>query len=145
MILKFTVTILLLFASVGVTLSQSKKEKALELAIEQLRRAMIDADSIGLSRATSEKLSYGHSSGIVEDKAAFIGRIVNGHSDFETIDLSETKIVFSGSTAVVRQNLDAITKDNGKAGEAHLFLLMVWTKEGGQWKLLARQAVKKQA
>lgn len=145
MILKFTVTILLLFASVGVTLSQSKKEKALELAIEHLRRAMIDADSIGLSRATSEKLSYGHSSGIVEDKAAFIGRIVNGHSDFETIDLSETKIVFSGSTAVVRQNLDAITKDNGKAGEAHLVLLMVWTKEGGQWKLLARQAVKKQA
>lgn len=145
MILKFTVTILLLFACVGVTLSQSKKEKALELAIEQLRRAMIDADSIGLSRATSEKLSYGHSNGIVEDKAAFIGRIINGHSDFETIDLSETRIVFSRNTAVVRQNLDAITKDNGKAGEAHLILLMVWAKERGQWKLLARQAVKKQA
>jgi ketosteroid isomerase-like protein len=114
------------------------------LAIEQLRRALIDADSTGLSRLTSEKLSYGHSNGAVEDRTSFIRMVVSGLSDFETIQLSGTKIIFSGNTAVVRQNFDAITKDNGKQGEAHLALLLVWNKEKGKWKLIARQAVKRQ-
>jgi ketosteroid isomerase-like protein len=42
----------------------------------------------------------------------------------------------------VRHIFSAVTNDGGKPGEAHLSVLMVWMKQKGQWKLLARQAVK---
>lgn len=142
---KLIIAIIFFLTSTGEIEAQSKNEKALESAIEQLRKAMVDADSSSLSKITSEKLSYGHSSGAVEDKAAFIGKIVSGRSDFETIQLSGTTMTFSGKTAIVRQHLDAVTKDSGKPGEVHLELLLVWKKEKGQWKLLARQAVKRPA
>lgn len=140
---KSLLVFILLFTAVAFSKAQSKKEKALETSIEQLRVAMIDADSIGLSRLTSDKLSYGHSSGAVEDKAAFISKITSGRSDFESIQLTGTTIAYSGKTAIVRQHLDAVTKDGGKPGEVHLELLLVWQQEKGQWKLLARQAVKR--
>ena len=47
-----------------------------------------------------------------------------------------------GNTAWVRNIFSAITNDGGKPGEANLSVLMVWMKQKGQWKLLARQAVK---
>ena len=72
---KLIIAIIFFFTSTGVIEAQSKNEKALESAIEQLRKAMVDADSSSLSNITSDKLSYGHSSGAVEDKAAFIGKI----------------------------------------------------------------------
>jgi ketosteroid isomerase-like protein len=143
MMKKLMIAVILFSTLVRVGYAQSKNEKTLEIAIEQLRKAMVDADSLSLSMVTSDKLSYGHSSGSVEDKAAFIGKIVSGRSDFETIQLSGTTMTFSGKTAIVRQHLDAVTKDNGKPGEVHLELLLVWQKEKGQWKLLARQAVKR--
>jgi ketosteroid isomerase-like protein len=45
----------------------------------------------------------------------------------------------------VRHTLDADTNDNGKTGTVHLKVLLVWLKEGGEWKLLVRQAVKEPA
>ena len=78
----------------------------------------------------------------VEGKAEFISKIVSGKSDFVSIGLNNQTIAVSGSTAIVRHRLDAKTNDNGKPGEVHLQVLLVWQKLHGHWKLLARQAVK---
>jgi len=67
---------------------------------------------------------------------------VSNKSDFVTIDLSNQTISISDNVALVRHKLDAKTNNDGVAGEAHLLVLLVWQKKGGQWKLLARQAVK---
>ena len=91
--------------------------------------------------APEDLLSYGHSGGKIEDKPTFVNNIVSGKSDFVTIELADQTIAVSGSTAIVRHALNATTNDNGKAGEVHLNVLLVWVKDGGQWKLLARQAV----
>jgi len=117
-------------------------ETAVAAAVEQLRLAMVSGDRAGLSDIAAEQLSYGHSGGLVENKAEFVEKIASGNSDFVSITLSEQSIVISGKTAVVRHRLDAVTNDGGKAGEAHIKVLLVWQKQGKQWKLLARQAVK---
>ena len=44
--------------------------------------------------------------------------------------------------AVVRHILKAKTNDGGKPADVHLRVLLIWQKQGGHWKLLARQAVK---
>lgn len=122
--------------------AQTKKEKQVADAVEKLRTAMVDGKKDALEAIVSDKLSYGHSGGHVEGKAEFVEKIVSGKSDFVTIELKDQAISVSGKTAVVRHLLNASTNDNGKPGEVHLKILLIFQKEGGKWKLLARQAVK---
>jgi ketosteroid isomerase-like protein len=112
------------------------------VAVEQLRKGMIDADKAILEKLVTDKLSYGHSGGHIDDKKEFVEKIVSGKSDFVSIDLSEQTVSVSGTTAVVRHILKAKTNDGGKPADVHLRVLLIWQKQGGHWKLLARQAVK---
>jgi hypothetical protein len=122
--------------------AQSKKETAVENAVEKLRIAMIDGKKTDLENIVSEKLSYGHSGGYVEGKTEFIEKIVSGKSDFVSMDLTEQTINISGRTAIVRHILKAKSNDGGKPGDVHLRVLLIWQKVNGRWILLARQAVK---
>ena len=142
MILKkclFAVVVLMLVTTVS---AQKAGKNNLEETMRQFREAMITADSIKLVELVSEKLSYGHSSGVVDNKNAFIRKLVSGQSDFVTIELSEENILISKGVAVVRHILKAKTNDNGKPGEVNLRILLIWQKEDKHWRLLARQAVK---
>jgi len=129
-----------LFASFS--MSQTKDEKAVANAVEQLRLAMISADKTALENIAADKLSYGHSSGALDDKKTFVDKIASGASDFVSIDLSEQTISISNKTAIVRHTLKAKTNDGGKPGEVNLKILLVWEKQKGGWKLLARQAIR---
>jgi ketosteroid isomerase-like protein len=111
-------------------------------AIETLRKAMVSAEKSALENIVSDKLSYGHSNGNVEDKKAFIEALTSGKSDFVSIDLSEQSIEVSGDVAIVRHILSAETNNNGQAGLVKLGILLIWQKQKGKWKLIARQAVK---
>ena len=140
--MKWMIITSVLFFSIHSSLAQGKNEKAVVKAVERLRKAMVDADSIVLDKLTSDKLSYGHSSGHIDDKKEFIEKIVSGKSDFVSIELIDQTVSISKKVALVRHKLNAVTNDNGKPGEVHLFVLMVWLRSMGKWKLLARQAVK---
>jgi ketosteroid isomerase-like protein len=123
-------------------MAQSKDETAITTAVENLRKAMIDADKPALEKLAADDLSYGHSSGAVQDKAAFVEAIVSGKSDFITIELTEQTVKISGNIAIVRHRLSATNNDNGTPGSIKLFVLLIWQKQKGEWKLLARQAVR---
>jgi len=125
-----------------ISFGQSKDEKAVADAVEQLRSAMVNGDKLLLEKLTEEKLSYGHSGGHIDDKKEFVDKLTNGSSDFVTIDLSEQTISISDKVAVVRHILNAKTNDGGKPGEVHLKVLLIWQKGKDGWKLLARQAIK---
>jgi Domain of unknown function (DUF4440) len=122
--------------------AQSKSETKVAVATEQLRKAMVDGDKAVLENLATEQLSYGHSGGHIDDKKEFVAKLTGGGSDFVTIDLTEQTVSVSGKTAIVRHILKAKTNDNGKSAEVNLRVILVWQKQGGQWKLLARQAVK---
>ncbi len=48
--------------------AQSKTEKQVAAATEQLRKAMVDGDKNSLENLVAEQLSYGHSGGHIDDK-----------------------------------------------------------------------------
>ena len=124
-------------------LAQSTDENKIAGQVEMLKKAMVSGDTAALSGLTTEQLSYGHSNGLVEDKAAFLGQYVTGQSDFVTIDLSDQTIKISGDLAIVRHHLKADTNNSNVPGKVDLFVLLIWQKQAdGQWKLVARQAVK---
>lgn len=122
--------------------AQSKDEAAVAKAVETLRKSMVDANKAGLEKVTLPSLSYGHSNGRIEDRATFIGNLLTGYTDFVTMDLTAQTIAITGGTAVVRHTLTGDTNDSGKPGHVQLYVLLIWQKNGGEWKLLARQAVK---
>jgi len=78
----------------------------------------------------------------VETKEEFVDNIVSRRSVFVSIDLTEQTISVSGNTAVVRHILSAVTNDGGQPGSVKIKILLVFKKEKGSWKLLARQAVR---
>lgn len=130
-------TIMSLFAS-----AQSKEETKIAELTEKLRLAMISGNKAGLEKLASNNLTYGHSTGKIQDKAAFVTALSTKASDFKSIELSEQSITVAGNTAVVRHLLRADTNDGGIPGKANLGIVLVWEKEAGVWKLLARRAFK---
>ena len=124
------------------SLAQDKESAAVATAVESLRKALIDPDKTTLDALVLDELTYGHSSGVIQDKATFEEALLSKSSDFVTIDLSQQTVRVVGNTAWVRHILSATTNDGGKPGTAHLSVLLIWVKQKGQWRLLARQAVK---
>ena len=122
--------------------AQTKSEKAVAATVENFRMALINPDSTTLSKLVTDDLTYGHSSGKIEDKKTFMNTLLTGQSDFVTIDLTDQTIIVHGKTAIVRHILSAATNDNNKPGTVKLAVLTVWVKEHHQWRLLARQAVR---
>ncbi len=126
----------------GTATFAQKNEKGVAEAVEKLRKAMIDPTEANLNALVSDKLTYGHSGGKVEDKAEFIRALVSNDSDFKTIDLTDQTIEIVDNTALVRHVLTAVTANKGVPATAHIGILLVWVYQKGDWKLVARQAVK---
>lgn len=117
-------------------------EIAVTKAAEQLRLAMINPTKAALMALTAPELSYGHSSGSIENQAAFVEALVSGTSDFVSIDLSNQTVAVVDNTAMVRHTLMAQTSSKGVPGTTKLSVLQVWVKQKGNWIMLARQATK---
>ena len=122
--------------------AQSKQEKEVTDRVESLRQAMVSADGNSLDNLTAEKLSYGHSNGLIEDKKEYIRKITSGENAYLKLDHSKQSISISGKAAIVRLQFQAETMADGKPSASKLHVLMVWQKQGKEWKLLARQAIK---
>lgn len=136
-ILLFSFSLFMLFAE-----AQTKKDVAVKNAVNNLIASMITGDRDALTAVASEHLSYGHSGGHVEGRAEFVEKIASGKSDFVTIDITDQTIDIVGKTAIVRHTFNATTNDGGKPGTVKLKVLLIFEKENGSWKMLARQAVK---
>lgn len=133
---------LISFSNWAQNASIAKEEKVVADRVEALRKALIDPTVEGLKFLTSKDLSYGHSSGVLQDQKVFIEKLMNGESDFVTIEFQNQSIQIIGDVAVVRHNLAAHTKDSGVDKDIKIGIMLVWQKQKGNWLLIARQAYK---
>ena len=121
--------------------AQTKDELTIAEKVEQLRKTLIDPQKSELDKLAHSDLSYGHSSGVIESKSIFMESLLSGESNFVDITTSEQTIKVSGSTAVVRHKFAANLHNKGKdPSSVNLGVLLIWIKDKGEWKLLARQA-----
>ncbi|WP_295767528.1 nuclear transport factor 2 family protein [uncultured Mucilaginibacter sp.] len=146
--IKLALLAFVLMVSTATTLKAQKKNKVnakkqVEETVESLRKLMLNPDSARLSAAASEKLTFGHSGGKIQNKQEFLRSFLTGETDFTSLDFTDQTVTVSGSTAIVRHTLAGATADKGKApGNVKLWIILVFQKVKGQWILLARQAVK---
>ena len=120
--------------------TQTGKEGAVAAAVEALRKAMIAGDKAALDKLAMAELSYGHSSGRLENKAEFIATLVSGDAGFTAIELADQTVNVVDKVALVRHVFDGTRRKDGT--RMKLSILTVWMQQQDQWKLLARQAAK---
>ena len=96
------------------------------------------------TRSCAPELSYSHSDGRVEDKAAFIANATAGKSKFLSLAYDDVKISVVGNVAVVRFHWKGESEvvADGKKNSTNLHILMNWQKQGADWKLLSRASTK---
>jgi hypothetical protein len=136
--MKYFILTLFVLSSFGV-FGQSKKE--VETAVLQLKAAMLAEDTETLRKLTSANLSYGHSAGKIENQEEYLAVFGSGTTDYKVWEIYEQEIQIEGKNlALVRHKVSAEIMTNGVPNNLKIGLLMVWVKEKGDWKLLARQA-----
>ena len=140
---KQTYILLVFMAFTIIANAQTKQEKTVVQAVEVFKKAMIEADKSLLESICADQLVYGHSSGKVQNKAEFIAEVLSGQPiDYVSIDMADQTIKMSGDVAVVRHIFSAETMANGTAGKLKIGNMLIFQKQHGKWKLLARQAYK---
>lgn len=134
--------IILMFMTLFATAQQSKEETKVAAAVEKMRLAMISGNKADLESIAADNLTYEHSNLRLQHKADFVEAIATKKSDFLKIDLLDQTITVTGNTAIVRHVLKADSNDGGVPGKVSLGIVLVWEKQKGDWKLLARRAFK---
>jgi ketosteroid isomerase-like protein len=127
----------------SVSRGEPQEERDVAAAVETLRQAIISGDRGALQAIAADELVYGHSSGKVQTKAEFVEEIASGKPiDYVTVDLSAQTIKLSGDTAIVRHIFSSQIVNAGTPGNLKIGNMLIWQKQHGQWRLLARQAYK---
>jgi hypothetical protein len=120
--------------------AQAGDEAAVRQAVEAFRKAMLGNDRAQLDALTVDQLSYGHSGGKVQNKAEFLDGAVASH--WKSISVSDESTHLVANNAISRFTFTGENESDGRINAVKLGVLMVWLKQDGHWKLLARQAVK---
>jgi hypothetical protein len=111
-------------------------------AVDAFRKAMIAADRKQLEVLCADQLSYGHSSGKLQTKSVFIEEATSGKSVWKSLNHLDQTVRVVGDDAIVRFIFAGESESEGKINSVKIGVLMVWQKQEGNWKLLARQAFK---
>ena len=99
-------------------------------------------DSATLDGLLAKELSYGHSGGKIENRQEALHAASTNVSTYAGLGMTGFSVSFTGKVAIVRYIVAVEQITNGTGVKLNLGMLQVWVKEGKQWKLTARQAVK---
>ncbi|MBU2906730.1 nuclear transport factor 2 family protein [Arenibacter algicola] len=125
-------------------------EEEVQITIDEVQRAvstfnkvMVNPTAELMETLCSEELTYGHSSGLIQNRDEFIDDLVNGPFDFLTLEAADQTIHISGNTAIVRHIFLAKGTNAGEAVDVRIGNMQVFQKgKDGKLRLLARQAYK---
>lgn len=117
-------------------------EAGVTQAVEALRKASFDKNKAELEKLTADQLSYGHSSAVVQNKAEFVAGVMNRKGTLKSLTYPDLKVTMAGDNAIARHRYVSESEMDGKTTNIDIGILEVWQKQGGDWKLLARQGYK---
>ncbi|SRR5258706_7031789 len=136
---------LALIISWTVGFSQSKQEIEILANSRRLHQIVFGTkDSAALDQLFASTLTYGHSSGKIQNRVEAIDGIIHNKSTYTDSSLKSYNVMISDDDAAVVRYVMRETETNaeGKAVPLKLSIMLVWIKEKGKWKLFGRQAVR---
>ncbi|CAI8938049.1 nuclear transport factor 2 family protein [Pseudomonas sp. IT-P100] len=125
-----------------VAATPSSAEKDVAQAVDHLTQAMLKKNIPELNALTAENLTYGHSSGKIQNKQEYIADIETGRSAFKTLEMQNQTITLSGDVALVRNHFSAQALKGTEVIPTEIENFQIWQKQKGRWLLVGRQAFK---
>lgn len=123
-----------------VAAAPSSGEQDVAKAVDHLTQAMLNKNIPQLEALTAANLTYGHSSGKIQDKKDFISDIETGKSAFKTLEMQNQTITVSGDVALVRHHFSGQAIKGSELVPTEIENFQIWQKQNGQWVLIGRQA-----
>ena len=105
-------------------------------------QAMVATDAVALGRLLAEDLHYTHSTGSVEDRAAFLAALAAGQLDYQGITPQQTQIRILGDTAVLTGEVAIAAALAGRQLQLRARYTEVQVWRDGRWQLLAWQSTR---
>ena len=139
MLTNFFLALVLLFNTSS--MAASADEAAVAQALDAFRAAVIAKDKGQFEKLLADQLIYGHSDGRTDTKASFITDAMSKRALWKVIDYQNQTIAVTGDIAVVRHIFTGESeREGGKMQSTKVGAMTIWQKQGGNWRLLARQA-----
>ena len=117
-------------------------EQAVRQAEEQRCEALTHGDLATVERLMSDDSTYIHSSGEVQNKAAFIGDLKSGKRVYKGLNASDVQIRVYGNTAVLTERTDLRVTNAGKDLQFPMRVTAVYVNHGGQWQMVTYQSTR---
>jgi len=112
------------------------------IALEERRRQALLACDVGaLSELLSDRLVFAHSNAVYEDKTSLLAKMGSGNIVYLSLEITEQRVMDLGETALLFSRLTAEVTVGGQPRSLDNRTLSVWTREDGQWRLLAYQPI----
>lgn len=138
-----TIAILAAATSIGGGAVSANDDAGLAKAVEDLRVAIMKADKAKLTELAHDKMAYVHSSGRSETRDEYVAAYTSGKSTYKSLVLADHANSTVGDHGIVRHTFAAeIDRGGGKVDNIKIGVTQVWVKQGGAWKMLARQGYK---
>jgi ketosteroid isomerase-like protein len=117
------------------------------LEIEQIKRcederfaAVLAGDVDALAPLLHDDLRYVHSSGVTQDRAAYLAELSKGVWKYREVKRSNEKISIHSDVAIVTNQLDLSVVHLGNEQKVHSSALSIWVLLSNEWQLFAVQS-----
>jgi ketosteroid isomerase-like protein len=115
-------------------------QEAVRAAEAQRCAAMLAADVPVLGALLSDRLTFVHATGAVDDKAALLAKMVAGGIRYHSIDWSEPQIELRAGLAAMHGVMTLQVTVAGVEKALHNRALLLWEEVAGRWRLLYFQS-----
>src|SRR5262249_383174 len=134
--MKSLILILLSAAVLMPATTDAKAEKDVLAALEAWKQACIHKDKAAFEKIYHSDLTYGHSSGLMENKAVAIKHMLDNKVAYVGLDFSDTAVRVYGNTALItgRTTIHEKTAD-GKMQDVVLSVLYTFLKGPQGWQM----------
>jgi hypothetical protein len=144
--LKHSLFALIFFLVVGVRAQEPANSPASQdlLQLEKTRvNALVHDDIPALEKLFADDLTYVHSSGVLESKAEFLGRLRSGERKYLSMEHDTGAALRSYSDAAILAGSTKVAVTfRGQSQNLHLRFTETWLKRAGQWQVVAWHATK---
>ena len=131
----------ILLLAIAPLIAEAQQKEEVINNMKRFHRLLVEK-STELGNYLHKDLSYGHSSGWIENRQELLSNNKEGVLVYHAYKEDSISAVVSGNTAWVRFSADIDVTLRGNAASIHLRVLEVYIKEGTGWKIFARQAIR---
>jgi uncharacterized protein (TIGR02246 family) len=120
----------------------SATEDAVRAADAARIKAFIAADRTALGSLLGEDLTYTHSSGKLDGKAAIIDAITSGKTQYHSMTPEDVVVRLYGDVAILTGLAAVNVTNDGKLLDLKLRFTSVYAKRDGRWQFVAWQSTR---